>query len=242
MPCEGQTVGSLIRRVSHLLGDQCAGQVYHRWTKATLIDLLNDARCALVALRPDAFTQTVDMPLRAGSEQTLDPKYQQLVDVVSSGPDDAPASVGTADTYYTKALRGKKCLASDCVGADTPYVMQYASTNEKVPRTFHVVPPVPVGSTATVRANVVVSPPPYCPSDESAPLDAECQFVPAITEYMLYRAYSIDVDSVASEQASQKHHQAFYAMIDKAYLFAQRWGSGYYKGEQGDADPAFRGR
>jgi hypothetical protein len=242
MPCVGQTVSHLVQRVSNLLGDQCVGQQYHRWTKGALIDILNDARCSLVSMRPDAFTQAVDLTLAPGSLQTLDKRYESLVDVISSGSGATEASVGTADIYYTKALRGKKCLAnSDCTPASS-YTMAYASVNEKNPRVFTVSPPVPVGSSPTVKANVVVTPAPYCPADEGKDLDIECQFVPALMEYMLYRAYGMEIDSAASEQASERHFKAYLTLIDKGYLVAQRWGSGYYKGKIGADDPAFKSR
>lgn len=241
MPCVGQTVSSLIQRVSTLLGDQCDDHHYQRWTQGNLIDILNDARCALVSMRPDAFTQTVDLYLKPGSEQTLDEKYQQLVEILSSGTGADEVSVGKGDNYFTKALRGKKCLASDCP-SDDAYVMSYAAVNEKNPRTFSASPPVPVGQKPMVRAVVVVTPAPYCPGDESKDLDLECQFVPALMEYMLYRAYGMEIDSMASEAASERHLKAFLALIDKAYLVAQRFGSGYYKGDVGDKDPNFRNK
>jgi hypothetical protein len=242
MPCPGQKVSDLVRRVSTLLGDQCTGQQYHRWTKAVLIDILNDARCALVAMRPDAFTQAVDLDLKPGTEQALDPKYESLVDIISSGEGAAQAAVGSSDIYYTKALRGKKCLAADDCVAASEYTMNSASVNEKNPRVFSVSPPVLPGQTPKVRANVVVTPAPFCPQDEGKDLDVECQFVPAMMEYMLYRAYGMEIDSVASEAASDKHFKAYMSLIDKGYLVAQRWGSGYYKGDIGSKDPAFKSR
>jgi hypothetical protein len=229
------TIGDIVERVSKAVGDNGPDCAYVRWPLADLYQYYSEAQNWLVGLRPDAYTRDVTLSLTQGSQQTLPDAYSSLVEIkLANDKFGAPSakSVGRGDEYYSKALRGKRCIAP----ADTPYApdtyTKYAA-NEK---TFSVSPPVPPGQHPTVQATVVEQPVPATPAQAKQVVGYALRFDPAVIEYMLYCAYRVELESATSAAKAERHLKNAYYAIDKAYKYEAAFNSGYFRGQMGDGD------
>lgn len=246
------TLGEIVNRVTVLLQDADPDCPNTRWSQASLIDYINEALCRVAARRPDAFSKTTEIALKPGALQTLPPAFASLNSVETSvGADGRETPVQQIDDRFAKIFSGKKCLSRDrrcenprAATADpcAAYTVKSFVKNPIDEKTFRVEPPVPPGCSPKVVATVVRKPTHYCASDLDKCLDAECEFQALIVEWALYRAMSIDTESVSLARAAAAHLASFEQMLAGDYLAEQRYGSGYYRGMEGTGDPVFRQR
>lgn len=245
--CKGRcgSVGTIVARAARILNDTS----YVRWSKADLVDYLNEALCEMHGLRPDAFARSVDLPLRAGSLQSLPPGYSALVEIVSNlatvGTDIVEGTaVSEADARYAALARKKPCLASSICAADPSQATISSFSRDAIdPTQFTVYPPVPVGAGISVRATVIVRPLPFVATDWDACTGIECLFDAQLVNWIVYRAFSTDSESQTATNTSDKFIKAFYDAFQADYLQLQRFTSGQYAGmdiKRPGADPNFR--
>ena len=103
--------------------------------------------------------------------------------------------------------------------ADGSYVPRSYEFAPENPRMFYVEPPVPSGASVTLIVNAVVTPK-HAELDDKLPI--ESRFHNAVIEWMLYRAYSKDIESAHDNQTSQQHLAHFYNILQVSQLADDR--------------------
>lgn len=247
------TLGALVDRIAGLLNDADAQCPNVRWSRDSLISHINEGLCRVQALRPDAFSTTSEIVLKPGALQTLPPVFVSLSSVESSvKADGSETPVQQVDDRFSKIFAKKRCLTRDrrCedpranAGQDpcASYAVKSFVKNPLDEKTFRVEPPVPPGCSPRVVVTAVKRPPRYCAADEGKCLEVDCEYEAAIVEWVLYRAFGIDTESAVATRISMEHLKSFNTLMATDYLMEQRYGSGFYRGQEGTGDPQFRSR
>jgi hypothetical protein len=248
----GQGCGSvkdIVARVSSILSDD--SKVNERtWSIGELIGHLNEGLCELVKLRPDAFVQSVTLPLTQGSRQKLPCEYASLVKVNTNLSTDTGgtltegSSVTEADGRYLGALKKKPCLSSTSLCAEQkPYVVSSYTRDGLNTSTFVVSPPVPPGVSVSVDADVVVRPVRHTTAAVDECVGVPCEYEAALVNWMLHRAYAKETESQYANAQVDRYLKAWYENINAGYLQDSRFIGGYWTGtdqNRPSADPQFR--
>ena len=234
------TVRSIVTKVSRSLSDQCPGDEFTTFTQEDLVGFLNDAICQIHALRPDAFATVTNITLQDGECQELSDEFMTVVEIDGVTPEDVDAeSQSTADVL--KHFRKAPCLTAAALMGK--YAVSSFTLNPVVPSAFTVSPEVPSGETPRVKATVIKSPTRFCADDLDAALGIPCQYESAICDWMLSRAHGVEAESDTNAlNLMQFYRDGFYNTFNVNYRQAQRFGSGYYLGREGDGDEQFRNR
>lgn len=250
-PCGANcgAVSDLIGRVSSILNDD-AHVAGNTWPIGELVGHLNEGLCELLKLRPDVFVESVTLPLTAGGRQKLPPQYASLVrvntnlDADASGGLTEGAAVTEADGRYLGALKKKPCLSGPGRCAEPkPYAVSSYTRDGINSSTFTVSPPVPVGVTAAVDADVVVRPVRHTTASTGECVGVPCEYEAALVNWMLHRAYAKEIESQYATQQVDRYLKAWYENINAGYLQDSRFTSGLWTGQDQKrpaADPNFR--
>lgn len=209
----------VIVSVAKLLNDYEPGYEHIRWTREDLLDYLNDAQTQLYVYRPGAFTRIEAFRLRPGSAQGPLEDGCQLQRVVGS---DNGSRARKVDDGLLQAFAGFGCKPACAPGA---YRVSGFSFNPEDTSHFFVDPPVPDdGVPYKVTITCQQAPRLIVPADLDAPLpaphgtpadqlDAPGSLHNALIEWMLYRAYSVDMESPQSASKQALHLQTFNSML-----------------------------
>jgi hypothetical protein len=205
----------LIREVAALLNDAEPGYAHIRWTRADLLDYLNDAQRQIYLYRPELYAQTDVFALAPGTRQGPLPDGCQLQKIIGSTGEGGRAR--KVDDGLLQAFADTGCLP---VSAGDDYRVRGYSFTPQDPMAFFVDPPVPDdGQTYTVALVCQQTPEPIVLAqlDDIDPrndrLVTPARMHNALIEWMLYRAYSVDMESAQSFAKQQDHRQHFYAML-----------------------------
>lgn len=233
------TAAGLVEKVSSLLSDQCEGNTYETWSKKDLTSYLNDALCQILALRPDAFACIEEIPLVTGTRQTLPDGYHSIVSI-EEADDGSTSGASETTSDILKHYRKPSCVTG--LSSDGTYTPSSFRRNDMVKTSFYVSPAVPEGANATITATVIKNPATQC-ADSTATLPLGCEYEAQIVDWMMMRALSVEAESSnVSLQLARDYRQGFYLAFNTNYRQAQRVGSGYYLGQEGDGDESFRSR
>ncbi len=210
-----ESAAALIVEVARLLNDAEPGYEHIRWTRADLLEYLNDAQRQVYLYRPELYAQTDVFPLVAGARQGPLPDGCQLQKVIGSAGDTGRAR--KVDDGLLQAFAGTDCMWG-C--NEKGYRLSGYSFTPQDPRAFFVDPPVPDdGQTYTVALVCQQSPEAITLADldDADPrndrLVTPARMHNALIEWMLYRAYSVDMESAQSFAKQEVHRQHFYAML-----------------------------
>ena len=212
------TAADVMRRAATTLQDESSV----RWKATELHSYLNDGILAVVELKPTAKSETVNLPLVAGTLQTLPEQYTTLSRVICNVLDDVPLTLGAVIT----PINSRDLMDMLVPGWHDPTIVPYSRQVVHViheitnPRSYHVVP----GNNATgmIRAVVSAKPAPVAsptaPSDAvianyTAEVDLPDEFRMALADYVLYRAYSKDARLAGSAARAQAHFDLFRASV-----------------------------
>lgn len=207
----------ILKRVSITLHDE--GVV--RWPYPELLLYLSDAMTEIALHKPNAVTQTIELPLETGTVQELDENQISLVRVIRNI---ATGSADPAGRTGGKSITITRRTTLDSVMPDwqNPLVLPYTKEVDHVvqdladPRTFYVVPGN--DGTGIIEAVVAIQPEPLeepnNPLDIASYADVEIVGIPsifrnAIGDYVLYRAYSKDSSDPGMAGKAQAHFQLF---------------------------------
>jgi hypothetical protein len=225
----------LVKYVSEQLNDQEPGYEYARWSRQLLVNYYNDAISALASLRPDAISVVSSFQLVPGRLQQLPPELGEFVTIIDGGDG---RQVRTADAVLASAYRKDSCCPIpqrlDCDGNVLEYVVSSVSYNTTDPNVFFVWPPVPIGSTPTVKIRhrpVVVG---FSLADWDLPVVFDAKYLAPIVSYMLKRAEELNTESQLSKEAARSHMRDFLGLLDAEYRQRSRANSGWYAGQKGD--------
>jgi len=185
---------AVMRRTSILLQD--AEGV--RWQNDELLDWLSDGQREYVRLRPDAYVRTLDFTLAAGASQQLPPDGADLIELRCNKNGSAIREVArrALDAQvrdWASPSRAKPVVVHFC----------YSKTNPKV---FHVYPPSPGGNVVELAYHAI---PVNLSINDNLVIDDTA--VPALIDYLMFRALSKDAEYATNSQAAVTHYQAFVA-------------------------------
>jgi hypothetical protein len=206
---------ALIVEVARLLNDAEPGYEHIRWTRADLLEYLNDAQRQVYLVRPELYAQTDVFALVPGARQGPLPDGCQLQKIIGSAGDAGRAR--KVDDGLLQAFADTGCAPVSVCG---DYRVRGYSFTPQDPQSFFVDPPVPEdGQPYTVALVCQQSPEAITLAqlDDADPrndrLVTPARMHNALIEWMLYRAYSVDMESAQSFAKQQDHRQHFYAML-----------------------------
>lgn len=180
-----------------------------RWDGAELIRVLNDAERAVVLARPDANAVTESVKLVAGTKQAVPTGAFRLLD--------ATRNMGTAGTTAGAAINFSDRRSQDLFNpgwhTDTAVstVSEVFYDAERDPLIFYVSAPIAATPDCYIEVASAKAPTKITASSDSITLVDV--YVPAIEEWMLWRAYMVNTQSQASMARAQVHLSAFNALL-----------------------------
>jgi hypothetical protein len=173
-----------------------------RWTEPELLGWINSALREIANLKPTAFASNTNMALVSGTKQTLPATAYELIDVVrnlTSG-NAAGAAVFQIDRKVLDVIdpNWHTYTASGTVKKWT--------YDPKDPKTFYVYPPHDgLGG----KLEMVVAVIPVAVASLATSLVLDETYEGALVDYVLYRAFSKDIESQISAARAQAYHQTF---------------------------------
>lgn len=184
-------VADVIRSTAATLNDED----HVRWPVAELFDAINQAASATVVLRPSANAVSKNLTLVEGAEQTLPQDSIQLLDIIAN---DDGTPVDRTERYLLDAQapgwRKEKKRSR----------IRHFTYDDRAPNKFYVYPPAEAG----VVVEAMYSEPPPLVTSETDTLALGRVYLPAIINYVLYRAFSKDSE-FADGQIAMLHYQSF---------------------------------
>lgn len=192
-------------------------QYHTRWPLTELLSYLNKGLKALALDKPNAVTETVDLPLAAGTVQDLtaiSPDYISLIRVLRNKNGRAVTAVSR--TMLDVVMPGWQDPNVWPASAVVDHVIQDVAD----PRSFLVAPAN--DGTGIIEAVVSILPTPIPAATDPADIATYTQTVPvpaifenALVDYVLYRAYAKDADDPANATRAQAHYGMYAAQIGK---------------------------
>ena len=211
------TTGEIIRQASVLLQD--AGAV--RWTYPELLDHLNAAIRATVALKPNCITDTVVLPLAKGIIQNLGANQTMLCRVIGNN---AHAVAPMVPSTPIRMLRSREVLDTMIPGWMSPSTLPFTSVGIQYviydlaePRSFFCAPGVDTAAggvsivvTVGIQPTDLVAPVnPLDPASYTAVVTLDSQYFNILLDFMLYRALTKDGALPGAAQRAAAHKQLF---------------------------------
>jgi hypothetical protein len=227
-----QTARQLIKYVSGILNDQELGSEFVVWSEGFLLAALNEGAAYCSSRFPWMFREPLDLILVAGVEQYIAPEYRAgltyrgqvctIRGVESLRTGALPIERTTGDEMMacdTGSCASDGMFSTACAPADDP-CGSYRVKNYKIDpgntTQISVYPPVPLGVSAKIRLSYV-KPPEFALDN---PLYAVVTFVPVIVDWMLFRAYSVDIRTEEVRERSNSYRKAVdesLVAFEKAY-------------------------
>lgn len=203
------TAGDIILRAAELLHDPS----YARWTQAMHFRFLTDAQNALVILRPDAHAVTAPIQLAASNtRQAIPSGGYKLLDIVRN-MGAAGTTPGAPVTVVTRTSLDEANSAWHTDPASA--TVDHFCIDERNPTIFYVTPP----PNAACYVEMVYSAPPAAITAMADLIGVNDVWSPALLQYQLYRAFSVNHASQADAQKAVAFLQSFYLILgetDKA--------------------------
>lgn len=190
-----------------------------RWPATELHVWLNDGQREIALHKPSAVAKTAELSLSEGTWQSLDASYISLIRVTRNlatiGGSPSGRTGGRAITPIVREV-----LDTQIPNWQDPSVIPNSSVVKHViqdmtdPRSFWVVPGN--DGTGIIEAIVAAKPSDVAAGSDvldietySGTLDVPDIFQSAIVDYILYRAFSKDMNLAGSMQRAQAHYQQF---------------------------------
>lgn len=194
--------GQLLDRVQHHLVDPDG----RTWSRERLRHYLTDAQRALVGLRPEAYTVSESVQLEPGVRQELPKDGTWIVDVVRN--------LGSDGETPRRVIREVSRKDLDAASPRWPEAKTQEEAinwarDERDPRRYYVYPPQP---DPAGYVELVYTPAPPAVNDEKDELAVSEIYVPALVDYVLSWALSMETDAAQVEKA-QSHYQRFVAAV-----------------------------
>lgn len=212
------TAADVMLRAQYILQDASAV----RWTPPELRLWLNDALREIAIRAPNATSASVEITLQQGTYQTLAAEYQSLLRITRNLTTlDASASKRGGGRVVTPIAR--EIMDAQLPGWQDNAVLPYARTVihyiEEIldPRSFYVVP----GNDGNGVVEAIVSRVPQevpVPAAPASPLDVASYtttvqladvYRNAVVDYMLYRAFSKDMQLAGAFERARAHYGQF---------------------------------
>lgn len=181
-----------------------------RWTRAILLDFVNEAVWQVVLVRPDASARIESVQLAPGTRQSLPEDGLRLLEVIRNMGQDG-ASPGAAPRL---AERGSLDAANPAWHAESgaSEIAEYLYDIRR-PGTYYVYPPVAASPPVYVEIAYVASP--AALEDEGGELAIDDVYAGPVLDWVLYRAFHADTESAAGRARADHHFEAFYRSLDR---------------------------
>ena len=192
------TCTQVITRCAYVLVDE----TNVRWTVTEMIGWINDACREIVVAQPEANAKIANVPLVAGTKQVL-PAGAIALGRLTRNMGVGGATPGEAPRQTTQMLMD---LFRPAWHADTAtLVVKNFMKDTRTPRIFYVWPPM--SGATNVEAEYSAIPTPVTAGADVIPLDDF--YVNPIVDYVLYRAFSKDVELAGMASKADQHRAAF---------------------------------
>jgi hypothetical protein len=180
------------------------------WTNESYFEYISSAQEMIVSIRPDAYSVVTTMQMAVGSRQSIPSEALRLLDIFRNMGSDG----NTPGRAVLPVERNALDLFAFNWNADTQEseVKNYMY-DEKVPNVFYVDPP----SDGTGHLEVAISRVPPKVSQVTDVLSLKDIYRNHVIQWVMYRAYSIEVDSVSSQRRAAVHEQSFYQMMGQKF-------------------------
>lgn len=203
------TVQSVIDRAQTILQDTTG----IRWPVVTeLVLFVNDAQREIALLKPDASAVNTTVTLATGTKQDIPSAGNRLLRVVRNM---SAASGGTGK-------RSVRLVSREILDAQTPdwhdptvsgdaahtAVIKHYIYDEQNPRNFYVYP----GVAGNSYVEIIYSANPTTVA-QSGNLSIPDIFANAVTDYVLFRAYTKDAEYAGNNQRATTHYNLFIASV-----------------------------
>lgn len=214
----GIHAAALVVEVARLLNDHETGYQHIRWPRADLLEYLYDAEMAAYAAKPEAYAHDETVTLRPGTRQGPLPEGCKLQKIIGSDGSDRRAR--KVDDVLMQAFSGFGCKPA--CDDDGIYAVSGFSFNPQDPAGFFVEPPVPDdGQEHSLDIVCLQEPKPLTEADldrtgtepDADVIGSPTRMHNALIEFMLYRAYSVDMESGQSHAKAVAHLQTFNQML-----------------------------
>lgn len=228
------TVGQYLTHASTQLNDQRYSRAFTRWGRGLLLEYMNLGLAEICTYFPDDFTQSTEVTLKPGREQSVD-TINNIISVTNN-KDGTPLTV--MDQELSESFAVYDICPADISFVDGSPVyraVSYAIRKEN-PRAFIVEPPVPAGMAPTVWVTTDGAALQFTLSDWDSPHNIPPKYTNALMDFVLGKALGLNMESVSSQTESREHFQRFYSVLGINYKQSSRYGSGYYQGKIGDGD------
>lgn len=210
-------VGGIIYELARLFNDAEPGFEYIRIEQQDWLEYFNDAQRQIYADRPELFSENETINLVPGSHQNL-PDGCALQKVTSStGKDQRTRKISDV---MLQAFSGVNCKPS-CLCDPADYTVSGFSYNPEDPTHFFVDPPVPNDGVVHQADITCLQAPPEVTATGTKPnltyspdvIKVPTKLHNAVVEWMLYRAFSVDMESAQSYERMQFHLKHFYEIL-----------------------------
>ncbi|MEX2964654.1 DUF6682 family protein [Microbulbifer sp. TYP-18] len=193
-------VSALIAEVRNSLRD--ASEV--QYSAEAIGSALLDAELVVVAYKPEATAEDVEVTTVDGARQEIPADYLRVLDIKHNGTLAEPGR-----SIRLVAREHLDLMAPNWRAANTePEARQY-TYDEHNPRVFELSPPVVAG---TVVATLAKRPAEYDDLTTAMPTVGP-EYRPALIEYALYRLFSEDTEGSVNESRSRKHYANFFNFL-----------------------------
>ncbi|HIF6165141.1 hypothetical protein P7M25_09660 [Vibrio parahaemolyticus] len=180
-----------------------------RWSKEFWVDAYNSAVRAIVAIRPDALTKTLIFTCVQGSTQKVPEGTRYVVDVVRNK--DGRAVSGNINLKMLNDYRPDWRIEEPA-----PEVKGWFY-DERNPSDFYVYPPAQAGVELEIAFAMAPIPIVTGDYDANTPSELISVYDNAITEWLVYRAFSEDSEFTANAGRAANSLNAFRTILgDKA--------------------------
>lgn len=189
------TAQEVITRAAKTLQDP----EFVRWTKPELLEWISEAQVA-IARTPGAYSKVAVMQLQEGTRQTLPADGWCLI-TVTRNVDDGMAL--TPVRLVTRSLLD--AVVPDWHMAYPRSLVENFTYDDRFPREFYVYPP----NDGEGHVEVIYMGIPDDVVDEGQILELDDTFLPAILNYVLYRAFTKESDYAPGVQNAAAYFQAY---------------------------------
>lgn len=190
------TAQTIINRAATVLED--TGNT--TFTRAELLDWLNEAQSVLVSVAPGANSKRSSVALVAGTSQTLPTSAVVLIDVPRN------TNGGVIRPVAREALDGGPV---DWHTVTQTALVRNFAYDANVPDVFYVYPP----NDGTGAVDIVYAEQPPVITSESEAISVKDAYQAALLNYVLFRVYSHDTDYL---QGGKEAAAAYYTAFERA--------------------------
>ena len=174
------------------------------WTEAEHLQAVNNGMKEICIIKPDAYVVTESVVLVAGVTQTLPTGGFQLMEITHN----MGVSPGTTPGKVIRLIERKTLdnIDPNWRSATASAIVDYYCHDERIPLKFMVSPPQPSSGQGYVEMSCAKAPTEIV---VGAVILIPDIYRGVLLDYLLYRAYSKDSDSLPSAQRAIAHYTAF---------------------------------